>query len=116
MHKICIWVINMARKFEDIERERCVRALPACQEKRMSIRAIAKHLGVSRSYIHRLSVQMGISCGAMKNATERRKEAGWEPLRTGSDITCDAIGIKSYFRTQNEDSFSSLRVRRRLSV
>lgn len=104
----------MAKKFEDAERVRCISALPSCHEKRMSIRAIAKHLGVSRSYIHRLSVHMGISSGAMKNATMRRQQAGWEPLRTGSDITCEAIGMKAFFRDQNESSLSSFVVRRGL--
>ncbi|NHN84486.1 hypothetical protein GOB93_07485 [Acetobacter musti] len=106
----------MAKKFEDAERARCIRALPSCHERRMSIRAIARELGVSRSYIHRLSVQMGISSGAMNNATQRRKKAGWEPLETGSDITCEAIGIRPFFRRPVDYSLSSFVVRRRLSV
>ncbi|MBV1838654.1 helix-turn-helix domain-containing protein [Acetobacter estunensis] len=86
----------MAKKFDEQERLRCMDALRVCQKKRMSIREMARHIGVSRSYIHRLTVQMGVSCGAMHSATERRKEAGWEPLAPGSAISCEAIGLKSF--------------------
>lgn len=103
----------MAKKFDEAERERCIRALPFCHEKRMSIRAIAKYLGVSRSYIHRLTVQMGISSGAMTDATERRREAGWEPLRTGSRITCEAIGMLPFVPDKKQYSLSSFVARRR---
>lgn len=104
----------MARKFDDSERERCALALPGCHHERLSVRQTAKRLGVSRSYIHRLSVELGLSQGAMKNVSERRKAQGWEPLAAGNYISCGAIQMKSFVSTRRDRSLSSFFIRTEL--
>ncbi|NHN88873.1 helix-turn-helix domain-containing protein [Acetobacter conturbans] len=84
----------MAKKFNELYALEIKQKLANYQKKGLSIRDIAKITGASRSYIHRLSMQLATSSGSMRQATERRKEAGWEPLRAGNPISWGAIQLK----------------------
>ncbi|MEE8664227.1 MAG: hypothetical protein SOH81_11710 [Acetobacter sp.] len=92
----------MAKRFDETEKERCIKFINSCSDSSMSLRKMAAHLGVSRSYIHRLTGEMGVSFYDMKHASKRRKNFGWEPLPSGSAISCDAIGIPPHENERNE--------------
>ncbi|NHN92856.1 helix-turn-helix domain-containing protein [Acetobacter sicerae] len=85
----------MAKKFDEKYSKEVYDKISEFQKKGLSIRNIAKITGASRSYIHRLSTKIALSSGSMKQASERRKEAGWEPLAPGNPISWDAIKLKT---------------------
>ncbi|WP_291366170.1 hypothetical protein [Acetobacter sp. UBA5411] len=93
----------MAKKFDEDYSKEVYNKISELQKKGLSIRNIAKITGASRSYIHRLSIKIALSSGAMKQASERRKEAGWEPLAPGNPISWNAIKLN---RTAKRNTYN----------